>query len=340
MMRHDIPEHLAEGHVNDFDIVRVKKGNTFKYYFKDDTAVPKNLQKQVQAYGVPNTWTEVCLCKNGDTHILASGYDGSDKLQYLYHPDYLEYRNSLKFLELSDFGLTLPRIRRKINQHLKSEEWNEEKLLALIVKILDKHYVRIGTRAYAKKNSSFGLTTLRKKHLNETAHGLSFEYIGKSHQNRKIELHDTELIEHIKEVVDFPGWEIFSFKKGGKSVKASSSMVNEYIRTISKSEFSAKTFRTWGGTSSAVKLHAKAQSIVAKNTRKELGATLVQLVSERLGNTPSICKQYYIHPQVLEATLQPNFNTKPKKGGTFDKNYLNKSEQRTLEILNAVNSIT
>lgn len=337
-MRSDIPEHLTEGCVDDFEIKRVKKDTSFSYHFKDETALAKNLQKQVQEYGVPNTWTEVALCKNGNTHILASGYDGSGKLQYLYHPDYLEYRNSLKFLELKEFGRTLPRIRRKVNQHLKSEDWNEEKLLALIVKILDKHYLRVGTRAYAKKNSSFGLTTLRKKHLNETEHGLSFEYIGKSHQNRKIELHDADLVEHIKECADFPGWEIFSIKQGGKSVKASSSMVNEYIRAISKSEFSAKTFRTWGGTSSAVKLLPKAKRIIEKNSRKELGATLVQLVSERLGNTPSICKQYYIHPEVLQKALQPEFSPEPKKSGAFAKNYLSKAEQRTLEILNEENS--
>jgi DNA topoisomerase-1 len=334
MVNRDLPDHLNEGDVEVFSLKRIKQGTRFLYKGEAGEEIKGALRSQLEDYGIPNTWTEVKLSPSNHTHILATGYDGSGKLQYLYHPDYLEYRNALKFMELTDFGLALPRIRRKVNAHLKHDDWDEQKLLALITKILDKHYLRIGTRAYAKSNNSFGLTTLRRKHLNETEHGLSFEYKGKSHQQRRVELHNEQLVEYIKECADFPGWEIFSFKKASETVKASSTMVNEYIREMGGADFSAKTFRTWGGTSLSVKLQPKAKRIVEKNKRKELGATLVQLVAERLGNTPSICRQYYIHPMVLETVLEPGFQADPKPNGSYALAYLNKFEQRTLEILN------
>lgn len=333
-MKHsEIPKHLKAADVDAFSIFREKKGEKFTYLNKSGKPISSSTLNLVSSYGVPNTWTQVSLSADGKAHILAAGYDGSNKLQYLYHPDYLEYRNSLKFLELSEFGKLLPRIRRRVNKDLKQAEWCEEKLLALVVKILDKHHLRIGSRAYAKKNSSFGLTTLRKKHLQETDNGLSFQFTGKSGQQRSVELNNPDLIEFVKECVDFPGWEIFSFKHKNSSCVATSDMVNSYIRKISRSDFSARTFRTWGGTSLAVKLRAKAQKIIEQNKRKELEATLVQLVAEHLGNTPSICKQYYIHPQVLTTVTKKGYQEARIKSRFKNLSYLNKHEKKTLSIL-------
>ncbi|MGB0176879.1 MAG: hypothetical protein ACPF9D_06920, partial [Owenweeksia sp.] len=206
-------------------------------------------------------------------------------------------------------------------------------LMALLVRVLDKYHLRVGSRVYARKNQSFGLTTLRKKHIREDDSELYFRYRGKSGQLREVHLTDSQLVELIHEISEFPGWELFSFRKGDVSVTASSTKVNHYIQDISNSDFTARTFRTWAGTVLAVKYYNRARREVEKNPRQELGATIVKHVAARLGNTPAVCKDYYIHPKVLELVVSGDFDPAPCDPEFLKNSLYRKYECRTMEIL-------
>lgn len=333
-MEAEMPEHLMDIDPDDFSIKRKKWGKGYRYLNGSDHVVEDSgVLEVVKHIPVPDTWSDVTLSHQSNTYILARGYDGSGKLQYLYHPDYLEHRNSLKFERLLEFGKSLPRIRRRLKRDTRSPYWNERKLLALVVQILDKYHLRIGSRVYSKKNNSFGLTTLRKKHLQEQDNSLVLNFIGKSGQHRTINLTDHGLVELLSEVAEFPGWELFSFKTDEGKFSADASRVNQYIREISGGHFSARDFRTWAGTVLTVKHLPKARKIVHQNPKRKLSSTVVEMVAEQLGNTPAICRKYYIHPEVLSSACSEGFECEPCEEKFLKNSLYRKHECRTLEIL-------
>lgn len=336
MAQTEIPAHLQQCDPAKFYITRKPWGPGYRYLkLSDQPLEDEVLLETLREIPVPNTWTEVRLCENANAYILATGYDGSGKLQYLYHPDFTSYRNKLKFEDITEFGLTLPRMRRKLRHDLKQSEWSERKLLALVVTILDKYHLRIGSRLYAKRGESFGLTTLRKKHLNEVESHFRFEYTGKSGVQREIALTDQALIEMVEEVSEFPGWEIFSIRKGNEKIKATAGKVNDYIEDISNKDFTAKSFRTWAGTVLAIKYFDEAKREIQQNPRRKFKAALVELVAARLGNTSAICEEYYIHPKVLNEVRKPGFNPNPCEKQYLKNTLYRKHECRALEILNS-----
>lgn len=333
-MNSELPPTLSDANPDEFRISRKSQGQGYIYINGSDRKITdQDLLLVVKDIPVPDTWSDVWLSGDPDTYILARGYDGSGKLQYLYHPDYLDYRNHKKFDRLLDFGMCLPRIRRRLRKDIKDEKWDEQKLLALVVRILDKYHLRIGSRVYAKENNSFGLTTLRKKHLKEVDDNIVFNFTGKSGQERTINLSDHLLIKLLEEVAEFPGWELFSFRTNEGKFSADGTKVNDYIKDISGGDFSARDFRTWAGTVLAVKYYPKAKEIVEKNPRRKLESSLVELVSDKLGNTPAICKEYYIHPEILEAVAIDNFECEPCEEKFLKNSLYRKHECRTLEIL-------
>ncbi len=330
----DIPSHLVRSEPEAFPYRRQKWGRGYRFLVNGGSILEDSDKiSHLKAIPVPATWSEVRICDNPNGHILAVGYDGSDKLQYLYHPDFLAHRNRLKFEDLPGFGMALPRIRRRLRKDLQVEDWNERRLLALIVKILDKHHLRIGSRVYARKNQSFGLTTLRKKHLREVDSHIKFEFTGKSDQLREIQLSDPHLVALVEELSEFSGWELFSFVVEGKRISADAQKVNRYIREITGGDYSARNFRTWAGTVLTVKYHPKALKVIEANPRKKLKATLVDLVAQRLGNTPAICEEYYIHPRILELAQESDFDSQPCDKKFIRNSLFRKHECRTLEIL-------
>lgn len=331
----EIPSHLERVPPESFEVERRKSGKGFRYVFRGDGKAVRDARTldYLKSIPVPNTWTDVRLSLNPRACIRASGFDGSGKHQYLYHEDFLEYRNEKKFAELFDFGLALPRIRRQIHRDLHVPGWTERKLLALITRILDKYHLRIGTRVYAKKNQSFGLTTLRKKHLTESEEEIRFDYLGKAGQKRTVVLTDPELVQLLREIVEFPGWELFSIREGNHAIRADAANINAYIREIARADFTARTFRTWAGTVQAVKCYPRARAIVEANPRRELPAVLTELVAEDLGNTPAICRAYYIHPGVFKAVVSGAFDPSPCEERFLRNSQYRRYECRTMEIL-------
>ena len=203
------------------------------------------------------------------------------------------------------------------------------------MRILDRYHLRVGTRLYATRNQTFGLTTLRKKHLREYDSDIGFEYRAKGGKEQTVLLTDPVLVSLVREVAEFPGWELFSIREGDRKITADADRINDYIRSISGADFTARTFRTWAGTVLCVKFIAKARRVVETDPRRQLPAVLTELVAQKLNNTPAICRQYYMHPAVFDAVLQEDFHPEPEGMKLKGRNLYRKHECRAMEILHA-----
>lgn len=324
--------HTIEKH---YDICRKKAGENFVYYWVDEKGKVENetLLEYIKNLAIPPMWENVSICSNGCGHIQAFGYDQKGRKQYIYHQKWQEERSRLKFKKLVDFATMLPTIRRQAHKDIKRKKWVKQKALGLAILMLDETHIRIGNSYYEQKNGTHGLTTLRRKHMEIDEEGIHFEYKAKSNKFRKVDIHNNQLIKLIKKSSELPGYEIFRYKNGSKYQDISSSDVNEYLQNITHSAYSAKDFRTWGGTSMAVEFFPDAEEKVTQSNRLKLTPTLIKIVAKELGNTPSICKDYYIHPAVLEAVENKDRNRLKYKSRHAGKYALSAIEKTTLKII-------
>lgn len=334
----DLPKHLVYASDEQAGYLRKRRGRGFSFFNPKGEKIAKgDLPRHLQKLYVPPAWSEVWLSPKANAHLQATGYDEQGRKQYVYHDDWNGYRQSEKFSQLEGFAEALPAIREKIHQDLQKEGWPREKVLALVVALLDSSYMRIGNVQYQKSNQTFGLTTLRRKHLKTEDSLAIFSFKGKKGVQRTVKLEDAELVGLLKECSELPGYELFRYEEGKAQRQVDSGDVNEYLREISGSEYTSKTFRTWGGTVLAVELFHQAQQLVEENPRRDLLAAVVQLTAEALGNTPAVCRAYYIHPAILDAiethTL-PQLISKSRARQThaFD---LEKTEKICLKIIKA-----
>jgi DNA topoisomerase-1 len=241
------------------------------------------------------------LQKEND-HLQSTGRDLKNRKQYIYHPAWTAYNQQSKFNKLLKFGQNLGKLRAQIEIDLSEKEWNKEKVLALIIHLLDDYFLRIGNQYYTDNNESYGITTLRRKHIAESKELLSLEYQAKSNKVRKITIENKKLAKLVREISELPGYEIFRYKDGIREWhNIESEDVNNYIERYMGAEFSAKDFRTWGGTKLVIELLDEAQLAVKENNRLQFEPTLVRMVAKKLGNTLSTCSAYYVHPKVLAA---------------------------------------
>lgn len=324
-------------HTNDshFDIKRKKHDDHFIYHWKKENKKVENetLIERIENLVIPPMWEDVLICSNGCGHIQAIGYDQKNRKQYIYNAKWREEQNLKKFNKMVDFATLLPTIRRVAHKDVKRKKWVKQKALGLAVLVLDDTHIRIGNSYYEEMNGTHGLTTLRRKHLDLTVDGIRFEYKAKSNKFRKVNIENKQLVKLIKKSSELPGYEIFRYHEKGRFHDISSSDVNEYLQNITHSHYSAKDFRTWGGSSLAVELYADAKKISAENTRKKIDSTLVKLVAQELGNTPSICKDYYIHPAIMEEVTKGNDKKLSVKNSRKPKYALSTAEKRALEII-------
>jgi DNA topoisomerase I len=281
---------------------RMAKGGSFIYL--DEKRVPINDKEEIERIKnlrIPPAWQEVWICSDSSGHLQATGLDLKGRRQYLYHPEWAEFRNATKFHKILEFGRALPSIRERIAKDLRKKFWPKEKVMALIVKILDEAYLRIGNEVYKEQNETFGLTTLRRRHLKVEKGKVAFEYKAKSGKYRKVCVTNNQLSNLIKRCSELPGYEIFRYiGDDGKSYAVDSIDVNNYLKEISGKDFSSKNFRTWAASILAIENLEEAKKEVENNQRKTLLPTLIKIVSAKLGNTPSICREYYIHPAILK----------------------------------------
>lgn len=281
---------------------RKGRGKGFEFFDENGKKItdPETIDR-ISSLGIPPAWKQVWIAPDPRGHIQATGLDDKGRKQYIYHPKWTEYRNAGKFAKMAEFAKALPEIRQRVQKDLRKQGWPRDKVTALVVSLLDESYLRIGNQSYAKENETYGLTTLRRKHMDVNGASVEFHFKAKSGKQQQVKIRKPRLIKLIKECSELPGYEIFKYiDEDGTKSNLSSQDVNAYLHEISDGGFTAKDFRTWGGTVLAVKAYEKTKAEIAANPRKKFTTNLVRNVAKKLGNTVAICREYYIHPCIIE----------------------------------------
>ncbi len=263
----------------------------------------ENVLTRIRSLVLPPAYTSVWISPYANSHIQAVGRDVRGRKQYRYHPAYRAVRDLIKFDRMRAFGKVLPRIRRIVGRDLARPGLPKRKVLAAVVKLLETTYIRIGNEEYAEENGSFGLTTLRNKHVQILGEMLKFKFRGKSGQHHEITLEDKRLARILRRCKDIPGSSLFQYiDENGEAQSLESGDVNDYLREVSGGDFSAKDFRTWGGTCLAASylLGKCGDPEVDPGSPKAVLVDVVKDVAQKLGNKPATCKKYYIHPALME----------------------------------------
>jgi DNA topoisomerase-1 len=286
-------------------ITRKRVGTGWAYYMPDGARITdRRERKRINSLAIPPAWTQVWICPDPDGHIQATARDARGRKQYRYHPAYREARDHSKFRHMLEFSEVLPVLRERIERDLRAPDHSRRQLLATVVRLLDRTLIRVGNDEYARENKSFGLTTLRRRHVRVDGEVLSFTFRGKSGVEHSITLEDPRLARIIQRCQDLPGHELFQYldaKRKRQSV--SSDDVNAYLRELTGRDITAKDFRTWGGTMlAAVELRAVGPAASRREADRNI-LRAIDAVAERLGNTRAVCRKYYVHPEIIRAYL-------------------------------------
>ena len=284
-------------------IRRKRVGSGWAYYAPDGVRIEDpSVRKRLNALAIPPAWTQVWICPDPDGHIQATARDARGRKQYRYHPQYREARDRSKFRRMLEFSEVLPRLRERIERDLRAESLSRRQILATVVRLLDRTLIRVGNDEYARENRSYGLTTLRRRHVTVDGAMLRFSFRGKSGVEHTIAVSDPRLAKIVQRCRELPGEELFQYVDGkGRRQLISSDDINAYLREITGSDITAKDFRTWGGTMlAAVELRRMGEAASRRETDRNIVAA-IDIVAERLGNTRAVCRKYYVHPALLEA---------------------------------------
>lgn len=279
---------------------RQKKGSGFAYYRDDDVITDEETLERIKKLAIPPAWTDVWICRKPNGHIQATGFDQKGRKQYRYHPQWGTLRNETKFHRLYEFGKVLPSIRLKVEEDLGKKELSEEKVLATVVSIMERTFIRVGNDDYEKLYGSYGLTTLKDKHVNVNGSTVRFSFKGKKGIYHDITLRNRKLAKLVQMCRDIPGKELFQYFDGqGERQSIDSGMVNRYIKDASGGDFTAKDFRTWAGTLHILQTFCLMDAPEAQTDCKKNILAALDEVSHKLGNTRTVCKKYYVHPGII-----------------------------------------
>jgi DNA topoisomerase-1 len=286
-------------------ITRERTGDGWRYRDPKGKVIrDKRVLERIRGIVIPPAWTDVWICTDPRGHIQATGYDDRGRKQYRYHPKWRAYRDETKFEHLLRFGEALPRIREQVERDLRRPGLPLEKVLATVVRLLDVSMIRVGNRAYEVENGSYGLTTLRNRHVKIEGATIHFTFRGKSRIEHSLDLHDRRLATIVKRMRELPGYHLFQYvDERGNHHEISSEAVNAYLHDIAGNSFSAKDFRTWAGTVRFVEIIRETPEWQTEAEAKRNVVTAVKAVAAELGNTPAVCRASYIHPAVIDAYL-------------------------------------
>ncbi len=260
--------------------------------------------RRIRSLVIPPAWEQVWICPIEHGHLQATGVDARGRRQYRYHPQYRLIRNQTKFHRMLEFAAALPQIRERVQQDLKRPDLSREKVIATVVRLLETTFIRVGNEEYAKENSSYGLTTLRNRHVQIEGNTLRFHFRGKSGQMHDISIEDRRLARIVRECRDLPGYELFQYAdEFGELHALDSSDVNTFLREITGEDFSAKDFRTWAGTVQCALALAEIGPYTSEAEAKRNIVEAIKRTAARLGNRPATCRKYYVHPAILDAYL-------------------------------------
>jgi DNA topoisomerase-1 len=287
-------------------IRRERADEGFRYFdAKGEPVDDETTLKRIKSLAIPPAWTEVWICPQANGHLQATGRDARGRKQYRYHPKWREVRDEVKYERMIKFGQALPAIRREVDRALDLPGLPREKVLATIVYLLETTMIRVGNEEYARTNKSFGLTTLRRRHVKIDGSDVEFRFRGKSGVYHKVKVHDRRLARIIRRSRDLPGQELFEYvDDDGETRTVDSTDVNDYLRQITGEDYTAKDFRTWSGTVLAAMALQEFEKFDSAAQAKKNVVRAIESVAERLGNTPSVCRKCYVHPAVLDAYLE------------------------------------
>lgn len=283
---------------------RKKHGKGFTYKDKNGkTITDSEIKDWIKSLVIPPAWTEVEISQNRKADLLVTGRDDKGRKQYIYHPNHTKRQNAKKFDRIIAFADQLEHMRRVTGQHLRKRKLTREKVMATMLRLMETAFFRPGSDTYSKENESYGLTTMRRKHLTIDGDEIIFKYTGKSGQKQEKHVVDKKLAKIVQAIDEMPGYEIFKYlDEDGNVIDVKSDDLNAYIHEVMGEEFSAKDFRTWAGTMIAA-IALDELGVVEKSDQKSLDKNIkeaVNRVSERLGNTPSVARSSYIDPRIIE----------------------------------------
>jgi DNA topoisomerase-1 len=280
---------------------RERRGAGFVYRRADGRLIRDGATlERIRRLAIPPAWEDVWICASPRGHLQATGRDARHRKQYRYHPDWRAGREANKFDRLEEFGRALPAIRRQVARDLHRPPLSRPAVLATVVRLLESTLIRVGNEEYARTNGSYGLTTLRRRHVEVGRERVRFHFRGKSGRAHRIELRDRRLAARLRRLQHLPGQELFDYEDAdGRLHPVRSEDVNEYLRAVTGDGFSAKDFRTWAATLAAATRLSRLPARDGRITKRQIN-DMVAEVATQLGNTPAICRRSYIHPLVIE----------------------------------------
>jgi DNA topoisomerase-1 len=286
-------------------IARLRRGKSFRYVDADGRPVKDaEVLGRIKSLVIPPAWQDVWICANPKGHLQATGRDAKGRKQSRYHPQWRTVRDEAKYEHMMLFGEALPAIRKRVEHDLALPGVPRAKVLATIVRLMETTFIRVGNPEYARDNQSYGLTTLRRKHVAIAGSTLRFNFKGKSGVEHSIDVNDRRLAKIVKSCRDLPGYELFTYlDEDGSPHSVGSVDVNEYLGEITGQHFTAKDFRTWAGTVMACVLLREFEVFSSETQAKKNVVEAIKTVASKLGNTPSVCRKCYVHPAVLESYL-------------------------------------
>lgn len=318
---------------SDKGFYRKRKGSGFSYINEEGITIKdKETIDRIKKLVIPPAWQNVWISPFENGHLQVTGIDVRGRKQYRYHPQWNKIRNQSKFFRLHRFANALPLIRQQVEKDLNRKGLPYEKVVALVVKLIEMTNIRIGNDAYKKLYGSFGLTTLRDKHVKFDGATVWFEFVGKKGVKHKIKLQSRKMANLVKKCKDIPGQELFQYYDDNNNRHTiESGDVNGYLKEITGEDFTAKDFRAWAGSLNALCAFIDIGEFTSDTDCKRKIVGVIDSVAQKLGNTRTVCKKYYIHPSVI-ATYENGHISKYKPGNT-DSNNFNANEKALLELL-------
>jgi DNA topoisomerase I len=296
-------------------IGRQRSGKGFRYVRPDGKPVrEKETLARIKSLVIPPAWSDVWICPDSDGHIQVTGRDAKGRKQYKYHPDFRAVRETGKYDHVLEFAAVLPQIRETVAKHMAKRDLGRERVLATVVHLLETTLIRVGNADYAKQNKSYGLTTLKDPHVKIEGAELKFQFIGKSGKSWRLKIHDRRVAKIVRACQELPGQQLFQYiDEDGNRQGVTSSDVNDYLREITGREITAKDFRTWAGTVlAAVALQEFGEIDSAAAAKRNLRQA-IERVAGRLGNTATICRKCYVHPEIIDGYLSGDFMKNVKR---------------------------
>jgi DNA topoisomerase-1 len=286
-------------------IHRRPAGKSFSYWRPDGSRLSDpQAVRRIKSLAIPPAWTDVWICPFADGHIQATGRDAKGRKQYRYHPRFREVRDSTKYEHVVAFARALPAIRERVQEHMSLRGLPRDKILATVVHLLEATLIRVGNDDYAKQNKSYGLTTLKNRHVAVDGSEVRFRFTGKSGKEWSLKVRDRRVAKILRACQDLPGQELLKYvDEDGKPQDVTSTDVNAYLKEITGQDITAKDFRTWAGTVLAALALKELESFDTAAQAKKNLRTAIERVAARLGNTPTICRKCYVHPEILSSYL-------------------------------------